>query len=251
MHPLSPKSTYHEVDLNPEQRLFSEREAATILERAVALHEAHPTSDYSPGITREELERIVLEAGVDRQSLELAIRELSLERTKQRGLSEDFESILEGQLTSEGLGEFYDELRNTKGYTIGQVHEVGSTFTATVGHQIDSYALTISSRKGRTRIRVRAITAGPVIVATVWFFGAAILVSLGKVLNPFLTIGLFLAWSVGLYFWGRATLKVSRKRSGKVFHFLSNLIARHVEGDGMQTTQTEASLAEPTVQSRA
>lgn len=139
------------------KKVFSEQEAAQIVQRAVHLQESESDGrGYVPGITYDELRRIAEEAGIDSRFLDQAVREGNAP-VSQRGLlhfTETFERVIEGELAPENFDVVMEHLhtggRNSHVTQIGRMLK-GSTYT---GWGMASIA--VASRNGRTRLSVKS-----------------------------------------------------------------------------------------------
>ena len=138
------------------KRIFSEKEAAEIMQRAVRMQEASAKGEsYTPGITAEELKKIALEAGIDVSFLDKAITGLDTEEKSTPGifgLTEEFERVVEGEMNPED----YDKILNlVKPSHQRGISQVGRTLTGigTVGpHMLH---INVESRKGRTKVKIK------------------------------------------------------------------------------------------------
>ncbi|MCW5942911.1 MAG: hypothetical protein KIS66_11810 [Fimbriimonadaceae bacterium] len=139
------------------KKVFSEQEAAQIVQRAVHLQEsASEGRGYVPGITYDELRRIAEEAGIDSRFLDQAVREGNAP-VSHRGLlhfTETFERVIEGELAPEDFDVVMEHLhtggRNSQVMQIGRMLK-GNTYT---GWGMASIA--VASRNGRTRLSVKS-----------------------------------------------------------------------------------------------
>jgi hypothetical protein len=136
----------------PEQKIFSETEAAKIIERASHIQERmENTVDTAPGITLEELRKIALECGLTPEAFERALIEPE-DKTKTSFLNlvEETERVFDGEIDTDSLGELLDELsRNARFVTQASVGKM-QRFQVSKGLVFGQ--LGISSRKGRTKI---------------------------------------------------------------------------------------------------
>lgn len=138
------------------KRIFSEQEAAEIMQRAVRMQEQSGTGEqYTPGITAEELKKIALEAGIDASFLERAIAGIDVEEKSTLGpfnLTEEFERVVEGEMNPEDYDRILSIVKPSHQRGISQV---GRTLTGvgTVGpHMVH---INVESRKGRTKVKVK------------------------------------------------------------------------------------------------
>jgi hypothetical protein len=138
--------------------LFSEDETTQIVKRAAQLQEEAQLGSYTPGVTEEELERIAAEMGVNPEFLRLAIEE------RQNGTSEPqkpgpfkklvFERVIEGEVAPEDF-----DLLHTLPISSNQGNlstQIGRTFRSTTMAGFNQLQASITSREGRTRVRIES-----------------------------------------------------------------------------------------------
>jgi hypothetical protein len=201
------------------KRIFSEQEAAEIMQRAVRLQEQSGTGEqYTPGITADELKKIAQEAGIDVAFLEKAIAGLGPEERSKLGLfnlTEEFERVVEGEMNPDD----YDRIMNLFSHTQKNgLKQVGRTLSGPAIKGAHMMSLNVESRKGRTKINVKYMPVfayliglhGPMIAGLV---GMAGLIEGGQ---PWLGVGL----AVGLLTAGgvafNALVKAGRKTAKAV-----------------------------------
>lgn len=140
----------------PSHKVFSEQEAAEILQRAVQLQEQSGKGDaYTPGITVDELRRIAQEAGIDPSCVERAIAGLGAEETSKPGpfnLTEEFTRVVEGEISPDNFDRILNLFSHTQKNGLKQVGRTLSGPTASGAHML---SLNVESRKGRTKINVK------------------------------------------------------------------------------------------------
>ena len=110
------------------RRVFSEEQAADILQRAARLQEAENSgTPYTPGITEAELMRIATEAGIDPSFLGKALDGMTEPERKERLLKFVNEAVrvVDGELDPEDFDLVVDGLpthsNNKKGRTLTQI----------------------------------------------------------------------------------------------------------------------------------
>lgn len=139
-------------------RVFSEKEASEILRRAAELmeREVEGGKDYTPGITREELENIAKEVGVDPKFLELAITQQGKPESKTGTLklTEEFERVIEGELDPADFDVIIDCIKPLKQVGSTGFSQVGRTLQASAWTGVSQANVSVSSRNGRTRLKV-------------------------------------------------------------------------------------------------
>jgi len=135
--------------------VFSEQEVSQILQHAVRLQEEAEGSEYTPGVTYDELVRIADEAGIDRSCLEraLAAPQTTVPKHSLFNLIEEQDKVLEGELDDDGLSELMDQVRRlvklNRAQTFGKSIEAEAFGGGVCG------TLKVSSKRGRTRIGLR------------------------------------------------------------------------------------------------
>ena len=139
-------------------RIFSEQEASQILRRAAELmeKEVEGGKDYTPGITRQELENIAKEVGVDPKFLELAITQQGRAESKPGvlHLTQEFERVIEGELNPDDFDVIIESIKPLS--RIGQAGftQVGRSLQASAWTGVSQANVSVSSRNGRTRLKV-------------------------------------------------------------------------------------------------
>lgn len=155
-------------------RVFSEQEAAEILQRAVSL--ADQTAGYTPGVTLEELQRIASEAGLPADALRKALTEHE-SRVPAGGKPTPgaaVERVLEGELRPEDFDIALDGLRIRRHRRAG-IEQVGRTLRAGIWYGTQMMEIHLTSRNGRTRISVRPQVFRSVFFPAFFSFYAALI----------------------------------------------------------------------------
>lgn len=138
-------------------RIYSEKEALQLVQLAAKLQQDEPDSGHGVGISYEELERISKESGIDPKYLQLA-----LER-KQAGGSghpgQEVERIVEGEVDPADFDVIYEVLGQSGNAPQQMVTQVGRSVQGMKMVPWGVANISISSRKGRTRISLRPIPA--------------------------------------------------------------------------------------------
>lgn len=150
-------------------RTYSEREVASIIERAVERQAEADRMEGAPGLTLEEIEKLGQEAGIDPMHLRAAAQEVG---TKGRTFSGSsgmtrthvhVERWIDGPLIEEAWEDTVDHLRQKFGAEMstmmgmgsGGVQQVGQSHewmhTSSLGVQT---RVTVSPRGDRTRLRI-------------------------------------------------------------------------------------------------
>lgn len=138
-----------------EKSVYSEQDAVDIVKTAVLLQERLAQENYQPGITEEELVRIAKEVGISPEVLERAITEHLTKRTEPEGKFK-FKRETEVVLDFEVDPQDYDVLADlfTGGTNQAMMSMVGRSLTMNTMKGGTNARITVSSRHGRTRIKV-------------------------------------------------------------------------------------------------
>lgn len=135
-------------------RVFSEKEAADILQRAARIQESSAGS-YSAGVTYEELQRIASETGIDEASLQKALDAPLEKTTRILNLVEETERVIEGELAPEAMDAFAEVL--SKYGRVQNGSQIGRSFNGYVNGGTIYAKVELHSRNGRTRIKVKSM----------------------------------------------------------------------------------------------
>jgi hypothetical protein len=148
------------------RRRYGDEEVGLILKRAAELQRQEPAAAAEGGgLTLGELEEIAGEVGIDPRHLRRAAEEIDtlavplhgegVDRLIGAPLTLKFERILTGELPEDGLESLLPEIQDAlQGY--GQPSLLGRTLTwqSTSPDSERTLQVTVSSRDGRTRIRI-------------------------------------------------------------------------------------------------
>jgi hypothetical protein len=140
--------------MSRDGRVFSEQEVGEIVQRAAELQERSPERglSYTPGVTREQLERVAAEVGVEPEFLEQAIRErLEPPRGRWHLLREE-ERVVTGELDPRDFDVLLAEV--SAGHR-RHATQIGRTLRTQVWTGSGFARLEVTSRNDRTRIRLR------------------------------------------------------------------------------------------------
>lgn len=218
-----------------EQQIFSETEVAEIVKSAAELQErlAGDGKQYVPGVTREELERVAKEMGIDSAYLDKAIQD-RLNAGNSSGttflgaqLTREFEQVVPGEIPIEDFDIVMDEIGSRR--KSQHTTQVGRSLTSTIMAGLGFGQLNVVSRDGRTRIKVRSI---PVFAGLMTFYPAFIgsMIYLARSLShvivqpswmPFVVLVAVAATAWGVF-------GMLSKRSHKAVQELTNRIASKV-----------------------
>jgi hypothetical protein len=143
--------------LAEEQKVFSEAEVSALIKRAVELQEQSHV-EYQPGVTSEELEHMASELGIAAEFLKQAIAEggLPTSRKGPLNLTEEFEKVVDVEIPPEDFDLFVEEMRNRRRRSGGGIVQIGRTLKGQAWTGWSLPSVEITSRNGRTRIRVKS-----------------------------------------------------------------------------------------------
>lgn len=142
----------------PQDPVFSEQEASKIIQRAVELSEQQGAGQYTPGITRAELEKIAAEVGVSADVLDRAIRDTVKHQSTKKSswFTEEFERVVEGELDPSQYDIVIEGLKPLS--NAGQPHaaQVGRTLSLSTWTGVGQAKVDLTSRNGRTKVKVKS-----------------------------------------------------------------------------------------------
>ncbi len=237
--------------MTPDKRVFSEKEASEIVRRAAQLHEQalESASPYKPGVTREELERIAIEVGIDPTYIERAILEGSRPESRKGPLhlTEEFERVIEGELDPNDFDVGTNALRVMHRHQGRGAAQVGRSLNATSWTGVSQANVHVSSRNGRTRLNVKSnalfawlFALHPAFILSIIAIGATSEAGL-------IWLGLGIVGALALAGWAgfRTLLKTGHKRAGELTDRLAAVIAdenasQAVLGSATTTTVADA-----------
>jgi hypothetical protein len=234
-------------------KVYSEKEAAEILQRAVALQESSQDGEnlpetYTPGITDEELRRIAQESGLDLQYLEMAIaagpppppaKKVFLDWNR------DHEHVIDGEFPVDKFDMILDEVGPSNGRSMG-LRQVGRSIEGQFVRGFGFGKLRLTTRQGRTRLNVRSTSFLPFMV----FLYPCLLVGLilGVLLTAFGNIIPGLAILIGAPLIGLLGMRLSQKKAhGDVAKLVDRLV-EVISAETEPVAPVKAALDEPAVQ---
>lgn len=153
------------TDELPQRRRYGDKEVGLILKRAAELQQQEPASGAEGGgLTLPELEEIAAEAGIDPRYLRRAAAEVESGSKLDSGkaslffgapLTIELERTLPGEMPEEAFSTFVPDIQQAAGGH-GQASALGRTFTwqSSTPSGERSLQVTVTSRDGRTRIRI-------------------------------------------------------------------------------------------------
>lgn len=216
------------------KKIYSESEVSPILLKAAEIQERDNATNYTSGVTLDELQRIARELGISDAALQAALTQPA-EETKSSFLNliEEQERVFDGELDMDRLDEVVEVLG--EGVRLQVMPHVGRTLKA----QVSAFGsgvfgtLEIVSRNGRTKLKFRqtpfvAYFAGLHIPLILSIVGAANFMAHGMVLAGLLSMLGLLAIGFSLfYFIAQGGKKKARKLVDKMADRLGGLIAEH------------------------
>ncbi|MDR3692590.1 MAG: hypothetical protein P4L46_24635 [Fimbriimonas sp.] len=134
------------------EKQLSEEEVAAILAQAVRI-EAKAQSGEKAGMGYDELLSIAREAGISKESLDLALANPTMTQRGWLGLSEEMSCTFGEVLTDGQRAEFFDQLGE-----IGKVQNVqalGNTTSVRLSKGFQFNTISVSTTGGRTRFRIK------------------------------------------------------------------------------------------------
>ena len=228
-----------------DNRVFSEKEAAEILQRAARFQESSSGGSYAAGITLNELQKIAFEAGIDEANVRKALDRPSQTKTSLLNLVEETERVIDGEMTPEAMDAFAEVI--SKYGRLQQVSQVGRSFSGIVNGGVLYAKVELHSRNGRTRLKVKSMPLmayliglhAPLIVglcAGVGLMGSH-MVALGLAVMSMLLLVGFLAFT----YLAKGSITKSRKLADDIEH---ELVALHPNPTSSLEQSQEVALEE-------
>jgi hypothetical protein len=146
--------------MSGDKRVYSEQEVGQIIQRAAELQERagdKAVVPYAPGVTREQLERVAHEVGVEAAFLQQALEERE-RPARPSGFLPVHERVVEGELDPADFDLFLQEVRG---------HRARNDHSKQIGRTLETRAwsgsgwaqVEVTSRNARTRLKVKPILA--------------------------------------------------------------------------------------------
>lgn len=195
------------------------------------LQEQAGKESYTPGVTPDELKKIALDLGIDVNYLQQAIDEANSTETR-RGpfsLTEEFERVVDYELPPEDFDVILHHLK-----PFGRRHpiaQVGRTLTGRTWTGTSFANVEVTSKRGRTRVKVKSnplfaflVTLYPAFVASTMLLGP-----LGESGHLLVALGLIAVVLVlaGLCFTG--LVRSGHKSAKKLTDRLAQAVAENAE----------------------
>lgn len=235
-------------DQAPKRRRYGEKEVGLILKRAAELQQNEPASAAEGGgLTLSELEEIAAEAGIDPRYLRRAAADVDSGGSMLRAgkvsyffgapLIIELERTLSGEFPEEEFSLFVPDVQEAAG-THGQASALGKVFTwqSTTPQGERSLQVTVTSRDGKTRIRIEerlGNLAGQLFGGMVGGGGGGVGlgIGLGVGIGALQSAAFAIAWPIsiigGAYFLARSIYtSTARKRQRALRDLLDRLTER-------------------------
>lgn len=236
-----------------DHRVYSESEATEIVRRAVEIQEqkAKDADKYTPGVTREELERVAKEIGLSPDALERAIEELRAnpgQKKSRFSMKEEVERVIDRELSPDDFDLVAEILRTKSSQTIPS--QVGRTLQSKVMVAGSVADIAVTSRNGRTRINVRSMPLlgtifGSLLAFYGLIFGGVLIGEHGNIAAGIAVMLFGMIAGVALF---SGLLKSGRKGTQKLADDLAKRVEEEVEASQLSVRQnlaTSASKTEP------
>ena len=232
-------------------KIFSELEVAEIIRRAGELQEENSEHGYVPGVNASELAQLAQEVGIQREFLELALREKSSEPVngakKKSTRTESIERVVSVEINPEDFDVITEDLKvipamSLSGSTSSGLSQFGRTVTGQVHEAWDNPHFKLNSRGGRTKIEVWTDKSAALGLSFLWMLPLIFSAAAFKFGGPLAGIAAMLfviACAVATY---KAVLTKSSVAVQKVADKLHAAVIRY--GESIEE-QTEANSSMP------
>jgi hypothetical protein len=225
-----------------DKRVYSEQEVGELVQRAAELQELSSERGlrYAAGVTREQLERVAQEVGVEPEFLARALAERS--DAKLPGFFREHERVVEGEIDPDNFDIILDQVRARRSRHRLPT-QIGRTLNAQVWTGSGMANLEVTSRNARTRLRVKPrplveilATLYPAFLATL--IGAVPLASHGHVVaSALLAVGSFGAATLAFFGWSKRSNRAAKRLADK----LEGVVAAEVARQGTAPAEKEVS----------
>ena len=241
--------------MSGDRRVFSEQEVGQIVRRAAELQEqsSERSLSYKAGITRDQLERVAQEVGVDTEFLETAIREHA--ELGAPGNERPFtllpveQRVVDGELDPGNFDLILSQVP-ARGSRHSPARQIGRSLHAQVWTGSGLAKLEVTSRNERTRIQLKPFplvelmgTLYPAFIASA--VGGSLLAANGHPgVAAAVTAGAVTSAALGLWFWMRRSFRALKRMADKVDRIASEEVARQApalaaEGPGAERPKVE------------
>jgi len=225
------------------EKIFSESEVAEIIRRAGELQEEKSEHGYVPGVNANELAQLAQEVGIQREFLELALREQSSQpikgAKKKTSRIESIERVVPIEVNPEDFDVITEGLKviplmSIGGPTSKGLSQFGRTVTGQVHEAWDNPHFKLSSRGGRTKIEVWTDKSAALALSFLWTLPLIFSVAAFKIGGPIAGLAamfLVIACAVATY---KAVLHKSSLAVQKVAEKLENAIVDYGQSNAIQ-----------------
>ncbi|MBX3118221.1 MAG: hypothetical protein KF784_04090 [Fimbriimonadaceae bacterium] len=233
-----------------ENDIFSESEVTKIVQRAVEMQEAGDSAGYSPGVTKDELLKVAKEIGVSPIYLEQAISEAqrkSETSEKRWRFGTDIDWVVKGEIDPQNFDIVASKLPKPGANPLPT--QVGKTLSAKVSSVTSVTNISVSSRNGRTRIKVSSVPSLAAVYAfttafTTGVFGS-IMVAQGQLAG--VGVGILAAGAAACIGWLAGGLKANRREAHRIASDLESAVKDSVvvEPNVQTAASVQSRISEP------
>lgn len=219
-----------------EKRLFSEKEAAELVQRAVELQENDSEGglSYTPGVTWQELQNIAREAGLDPRYLQKALEAPDEPEKKPGflGFTQEQVSIHDGEIDPEDFDLIFEDVKPTTGQN-AMMSQLGRRAAMNTMTGLAQTNVEVTSRRGRTRLKVRSNSLVAFFITLYPSLIGGIIGMAASFENKLWLLGLvIIAAALGLgWFLFRLFVKKGHKSAEELADKLRGRIEREIEMD--------------------
>ncbi len=209
------------------RRVYSEGEAADLLKRAAELQEQSGQDTYQPGVTWEDLVQIAKDAGIDPAYLERATTSAPAAKERHKGLlNYSVERVVDGELPLEKFDVILEAARPMNSSKT-QPAQVGKTLRSQTWMGWNAGQIEVSSKKGRTRIKVGTNAGLPYLMAVHGPFIAAIVTLANLSERGMAPLGLAIAGGLLLVagFFFQLIMRKSREQADQLVDRIAETVA--------------------------
>lgn len=230
-----------------EQELFSEAEVGQLVRRAAELQEQGSAKGYVPGVTRQELQQLASEVGIDPEYLRKAIEERKHKPTKKkRKLSVDeIEKVLPVAIDPDDFDALTDGLKLVDpaqaGLAGATLRQVGRSVEGQVSGAWENPRFRVSSRDGRTKLRVWTDQGTPVALSVLWLLPLFASIAVGKKVDLFLGLAMALLAVLGAIFTYPWLVKKAQETTDEVAQKLEEAILEHASSASKELDELKTS----------
>ncbi len=216
------------------RKYFSEQEVTRIIKRAVEVqqNELATKSEYTPGVSLEELERIAGEIGVSPEALARAVAEGGEGKPKRSMIRfrESYERVVSGELDPMDFDVVTSACKPMGTNQSTGAQQVGRNLKIKSWTGVGEAVVDVSSRKGRTKIEVTSSPVVPIMASLYPCTFAAIFAGIGVgTINPLAGVATSMA-VLGLGAWGTLKmLSANHRRAKELADKIAAAVDEHIE----------------------